>query len=679
MLGVLLTILFAFGAEGVGSVVLKRWTAGLDPALVVGVNGIGGLAIMGLLTLPIALLPGGTQWGVIVAGAVALAGWYPLIRYFPRFKQPSGLSMLFPLAALLTLACSAVGVLAPSDSLDWDTLAYHLAAPKIWLHDGQLHYISFIHQSNFPLTVDGLYIWGLAWGGQAGAKAFSLMFAAYGTMALFGFGRSRFGQVGGWWSMLAYLSIPMVAWEAGTGYIDVSNGLFVALGILFAAQFATDTGDQNPLWLSAIFLGFAAGSKYTGLQTIFAVATVLVIAAALSPGLRTPEEKQDITQRRKERQGPGIDLSLVRGALLAALAALAIASPWYVRNVVNTGNPVFPFFYSVFKGRNWDAFSDRIYRNQQQIFGAGRAEETPEHSYTSGGLEPSRIGAAVLGLAYQPGRYADPAPTQGMGLPFVALGAIPLAGLLCWMFSGRMGRFAGVVAGTVLFSLTMWFVLSEQSRYILGLAFALCVLAGGAVSQLKIGKVLAAATVLQLLVGLFVLTRYGDEFSDKLRVVMGTDSPEDYQKQHISFYGPAQDLNEAAKDGRVALYDEVFGFFLDVPYFWANPGHSTQLGYEQMTNANQLVSAFDRLGITYVYINLSETFGHDGKEIARWQQAAGIGQQATPYTGEDRAHRMIDPQDKYKVLLAEAVAAGKLGVVKGYGASGARLIFVVAR
>jgi 4-amino-4-deoxy-L-arabinose transferase-like glycosyltransferase len=569
-------------------------------------------------------------------------------------KTPGGFRAIILLGAVLAALCALVAVLAPSDSLDWDTLAYHLAVPKMWIQDGQMHYVSFIHQSNFPLTVDGLYIWGLDWGGESGAKAFSLCFAIYGAIALFGFARDKYGEAAGWWSLLAYVAIPMVVWEAGTGYIDVSNGLFIGLGILFAASYAMDPADRRNLWLSAIFLGFGAGSKYTGLQTIGVVAVVLIVCS--------------LWARRKQ----GTPVPSIKGTVLMAVVAFAICSPWYLRNVINTGNPVFPFFYSVFGGKNWDAFSDQIYKEQQQTFGAGRAMATPEKPYTSNGLDPTRIGDAILGLAYQPGRYADPSPTSGFGFPFVSLGAVGLGGLLAWLLSGRIGRFESLVAASVLVSLGGWFVLSEQSRYILGLIFPLCVLSGGAVAKLRVGPILAGAAAVQLLAGLFVLTRYQDEFSDKLRVVLGGQTREDYLKRHVGFYEPAQALNQIAQNGKVGLFDEVFGFYLDVPYFWASPGHSTQMGYEQMQSADEFVVALRNLGITHIYINLGQMFGQDKNLMLRWRQAAGL--EGLPKPFEDRADRLKDPRDKYKVLLAEAIANHSLTPVN---ANGSRLIFAV--
>ena len=45
-------------------------------------------------------------------------------------------------------------------------------------------------------------------------------------------------------------------------------------------------------------------------------------------------------------------------ALTAAVAAL-IGSPWYIRNWILAGNPVYPFYYSTFGGKNWSEGLDK--------------------------------------------------------------------------------------------------------------------------------------------------------------------------------------------------------------------------------------------------------------------------------------------------------------------------------
>ena len=654
----LLSLLVALGSGGLGRGLFGRWTRAQDPAARFGLHGLLGLGFLGWITLPLGLLPSGLRWGVYPIGLLALAGLGLLARDRPRGTLPKGPAALGLLALAIAGLIALVGVLAPSDAYDWDSLAYHLAVPKLWLAAGRIEYVSYIHHSNFPFLVDNLYVWGELWGGEAGAKAFSWAYAAYGAFAIFGLARARYGGAAGWWSSVAFATVPMVLWEAGTAYVDVSHALFGGLGIWIAAGMAEGVSllpsPPDPLsktshlergsWvLPALLLGGAVGSKYTALQTLPILIAVSLVFRARPSAL-----------------------------LKMAAVALAIGAPWYVRNVVDTGNPVYPFFYSRLGGRNWDAFQERIYKDQQQTFGAGRPMAEP---YTSGPLEPSRIGSSVLGTAYSPGRYSDPGPTAGQGFPFVSLGAIPVAALLAWLVSGRARRSEGVALAVALVSFGAWFVLSQQARYAFVWCVPLVLLAGGAVARLRFGRAMAGAIALQGLLSIFVATRFGDAFPAKLRVVLGGETAEAYRAKRIAFAQPAAFLNDVAKGGRVGLFDEVFGYLLDVPYFWAGPGHTTEMGYATLRNGDEFAAALERLGITHVYFSTSTAFG-GGPEGERWARAAGLAGPPEPYAGRDRAARMQDERTAYKVFLAEAVAGGRLRLLRAFGS---RLVFEVVR
>lgn len=630
MFGVLVTLLFAVGMVGVGRFLIGRWSQDLDPAAELGVAGLIGLGAAGLLTLFVGLIPGGLGWGVIVMGALWVFGIALLAknRIYQRFvpKLPEGNWRLAPLVLGVCGLFSLIGVLAPSDMLDWDSLAYHLAVPKLWLNAGHIYFIPSLHQSNFPDSIDALYVWGLTWGGQQGAKAFSLAILVFGLAAIFGLARARYGEKTAWWSALAFGTIPLVVWESGTAYIDVANGLFSGLGILFAASYVADRKSRD-LWLCAATLGFAVGSKYTGLQTVFVVGVCLTIAGFLCP----PKNVDGL-----------------KGAVLVGLVAVAIASPWYVKNVVNTGNPVYPFFSEKLGGRDWDQRRADIYRNEQQSFGVGRTEK---------GRDPMAIGHAVLGLAYQPGRYVNPQQTVGLGTPLGAVGMVALATLVLWAFSGKLGRFEGSSLAAVGLTFGMWFFLSQQSRYALALAVPLSVLTSGAIARLRLGPVLAVLIGLEAVItGYLVDTQ---RVTAQLQVVLGRVTDDQYQTASISFFEASKSINALPKQSKVALYDEVFGFLLDVPYMWANPGHGTLIPYDSMQNADDYVREMKKLGFTHVYINTSRLV-KDKVFVSHWLASMGLPSEDKPLTDDDRKGLLDNFEVKWEVLLADAVAQGKL-------------------
>jgi hypothetical protein len=104
--------------------------------------------------------------------------------------------------------------------------------------------------------------------------------------------------------------------------------LFALLSFLSWERWRDDGGR---IWLaiSGVFAGFSAGTKYHG----------LLIAALL--GTMT---LWDCVRRRRGAAPVGIFLA----------TSAAVSSPWYVRNFLATGNPVFPFFSRIF---GWSPYS----------------------------------------------------------------------------------------------------------------------------------------------------------------------------------------------------------------------------------------------------------------------------------------------------------------------------------
>lgn len=625
MLGFLITALFSLGVCGWGQAVAGRRLASLDPALAWGLRGLIGLGVVGWISLPIGLAPGGVRWGLGVVAALAISGYSLLFASRKTISSPIQLPKGWPLLALglatLALLFSLVGVLGPSDTLDWDSLAYHLAVPKLWIQAGQIEFVPTIHHSNFPFLVDNLFLWGLQWGGEAGAKAFVWAYSFWGGLAMFGFARGRYGPTAGWIALAAFWAIPSVLWESGTAYIDAAHGTWSALGVLFAAAWIAEESNKDALWLSGLCLGFAASSKYTGLQVALAVGIVLAIWC--------------LARRQPKR-------AFASGSLLP-LAALALASPWLIRNAATTGNPVYPFFYSVFGGENWDGRRSAIYEAEQKSFGKT-------------GASPLELPHAILGLAYQPGRYVNPAQTEGGGFPFGALGVVPLIALLGWPLSGRTSSFEGGVLAAVFVCFLFWFFLSQQSRYALNMGLPLTLLAAGGVVRLRAGPLLAGAISLQALYSLWLMKTV--TVDPKLPVVLGNHSAEDYRKSTVALAAASPKINELAQESKVALYDEVFGFLLDVPYFWANPGHSTWIPYDEMRSGQDLARWMGENNVGFAYYSFALKPQSD---VQAWLATAGLaGPETQGYSDEEIQGLLDNFELRWKALLADAVRTGAL-------------------
>ncbi|MCX7798795.1 MAG: hypothetical protein N2109_00450 [Fimbriimonadales bacterium] len=627
MLGWVAVFATIFGAPGLLLPAIRRSAGSMDPAARIGVAGLASLGLLGTLTLFLGFGPvqlSAWRYAIPTWGLVGLWLWWRT-EGWPRF-HPLGGSGLGLLAPGVTLLLALVGALAPSSSLDWDSLSYHLAVPKLWLEAGRIERIPFIHHSNFPFAVDNLFLWGLAWAGESGAKMFSVGLLAYGLLAVFGLARELAGQQAAWWSLALFCGIPLVVWQGGTAYIDVAHGLFAGLGALLLVQGALGEGRRERSVWGGLLLGLAAGSKYTGLQ--FLVAAVLVAGVWLWAS-RMP----------------------MRRLAAPVAVALAVCGPWYVRNVFWSGNPVFPFFYEQLGGSGWDSRRAEIYRREQQTFGVG---------WKDGNLDKLAFGHAVLGLAYQPGRYVNPGQSEGRGFPIGSVGVALVAALVAGSLVALRGPAPWpALLAFVWLSLLEWFLLSQQSRYILALAAPIALLGGWLVSA-------SGASVLNVVLRLIVAGQAAFSFvltylfvaSTQIPVVLGAVSRQDYLAATVPFARPARDINEVVGQGKVALYDEVFGFLLDVPYVWANPGHSTLIPYDELRDGGEFVEALRRMGFTHVYAN----FAYNPTLRARAAEAL----RGFRIPRDDEAFNNWEL--KWSELLLEAIAEGRLVAVKTYGA-----------
>lgn len=634
MIGLLVTFAISICLAGLGQWAFAKPLAELDPRARMGLGGILGLGMLGLITFPIGLIPGGFKWGIGVVGLLALLGvfgWTKVRGGFKLFgRKPEGLELLGIVAVAALMAIPLLGVLSPSTAQDWDSIAYHLAVPKMWLQAGQIEFISFIHHSNFPFVVDNLFVWGLVWGGQAGAKAFSWMFLVFGALALFGLARGRFGVTAGLIAALLFVATPVIVWEAGTAYIDVAHGLFAGLGAWFLLG-----PDRAGRWvLGGCLLGLAVGSKYTGLQTLAAVAVFLPFVS--------------------------LGADRIRLTALPILLSLVIGGGWYVRNAVNTGNPVYPFFFEQLGGKNWNQKMADIYREEQKTFGVPGAAAIP---------------SAIAGLAYQPGRYINPmpklevtdkGPIGAQGDPKGALGFAVVMGLfLVGAFARRFQ--VGAVFGFLALSLLMWAVLSQQSRYIISLIPPLAIIVGGiAASKELAGKLMAGAVTAQAALTLWVAQ--GTLLTPaRMQAALGAVPEDTYLTRNVPIYGIGKLLDADPEVKKVALFDEVFGFYLNKPYYWATYGHSTEIGYEAIDSAESMVEAFHRMGFTHLYVNLRM---QDPNFVGPFVASLGLtatdqGWQAITPVPLDPA--LADPmkqnvQLKWKPYLAEAVERGLISV-----------------
>ncbi len=492
-----------------------------------------------------------------------------------RGGVPRGVGVLgIVLAAAIVTAL--FGTLVPPSSVEWDSLSYHLAAPKLFLKHGGIHYIPYDHHTSFPLTVEMLYTVGLMLKSTTIAKLFHLMMLVVACTAMVGLGRRFLPDVrlAGWLGAGAFATVPLVNYEAGIAYVDVALSCYGLLAIYALAAWWRD-GSRGWLILAGVLAGLAMAIKYTGGLVFLLLLAAVVLRAARA--------------------------RLWRPLVVYAFTAAAVASPWYVRNIVYTRNPVYPFLYQVFDGRYWGPWQAEHYRYLQvHDFGIPDA--------TGGGRrDPGALVASPYYLLTRPDYYFDKGSHPERTWPQSIVGPVFLLFLPIIVLLRRVPPLVWCLLGVVFALWLSWFYLMQHSRYLIAALAPASVCAGYAAGRLLearlsllrwVSGVALAATFAALTgVNAWIAASYG-------QVAFGGVSREQYLAETLSPYRAFAFINEwLPKDAKVALYGEPRAYYLDREYLWADQEHSTVIDYERMASPADLLRRYLQLGVTHVLIN----------------------------------------------------------------------------
>ena len=335
-----------------------------------------GLGVAGALTRPVAI---GLAILLAMLGGARL--WLDVRACKAAAESNGRVSWLWllvcPFLAIALLAASIPpGVLWQEEANGYDVLEYHLAVPKTFHEAGRIAFLPNNVYGNFPLNSEMLSLFMMTLHGDAIEAAFMAASVNVGLAALFAaaawlIGRRYSPQAGVVAGVLA-ASVPWITYLAGIAYVEVG---MLAMGLCALA--ALLRAESRPL-LAGLLAGLACGFKYTAVPLIaIPLAGLALIAPPPTPG------------RWRTR---------LRGVALYTLGAAIAFCPWLIRNVVNTGNPVFPLAYRVFGARagTWDAELEARWQHAHGSAAAERADAPMWQRAISRTIADWRLGAPLL-------------------------------------------------------------------------------------------------------------------------------------------------------------------------------------------------------------------------------------------------------------------------------------------
>ncbi|RPJ14531.1 MAG: phospholipid carrier-dependent glycosyltransferase, partial [Deltaproteobacteria bacterium] len=254
------------------------------------------------------------------------------------------------LIAALSVFVTGIIVLASVPPVDRDALTHHLAVPTLYLKYGGLVEIPWVPFSYFPMNLDLIYLIPLYFGNDIIPKYIHFAFALLTGYLIFGYLKQRTGKnLYGLLGALLFISLPVVVKLSITVYVDLGLIFFSTAALLYILKWAANGYSARHLILSGVFCGLALGTKYNGLVTFFLLACLVPVLYVRGEGVALPPRKRPGGPPNGPQQNGGrAALKAVASGVVFIVVALAVFSPWMVRNFIWTRNPVYPLYSSVF-------------------------------------------------------------------------------------------------------------------------------------------------------------------------------------------------------------------------------------------------------------------------------------------------------------------------------------------
>ena len=322
-----------------------------------------GLSALSLLTL-VCGLAGALDRRVVVGVPVVVLlielVWWWRLRGTGERREPAaveGTVARIPTAAKWCLGFVAVLFLffqftgAALPSIDFDVKEYHLQGPREFFEQGRITRLPHNVYTSFPFLTEMLSLAGMVvaddwWWGALVGKTVLAAFAPLTALVLFAAGRRWWSSTAGLAAALIYLTIPWTTRVSMIAYTEGGLCFFLAATLLAVALAMERIPTGQSLTSSWLLAGLLAGSgmacKYTGLvQVVIPAAAALAISIALA------------NRAQREKAANAVGVSLVRCLLVFGVGVALTVGPWLLKNVVETGNPVYPLGYTVFGGEDW--------------------------------------------------------------------------------------------------------------------------------------------------------------------------------------------------------------------------------------------------------------------------------------------------------------------------------------
>lgn len=509
------------------------------------------------------------------------------------------------LTMTLFVMAMALGAMLPS--VDFDVKEYHIQGPKEWFMDGAIEMLPHNVYTSFPFLTEMFHLLGMELSsdwylGALAGKLVLMTFAPLTGLAVFAAADRLFDRRAAWAAMLIHLSTP---WTYRISIIAYAEGglTFFLMATVLAVIIHVQSQQEKVERDSGVHVGPPLAGRLTALIGLLAGSAM----ACKYPGLLSvvfPAAAILLLLEWKSQQVAPLARRAMKRLLIFGIGCGVTIGPWLLKNLYETGNPVYPLMNSLFHGIDWTPILEANWKHAH----------SPSHyqpfdllvkfydvTLKSDWLSPLMFSLAPLAFLTRRNRRFILGLWLYVGFLFLSW----------WGLTHRLDRFwiplIPIVA--VLAGAGVWWTTHQLWRYAAGLFVALCVL-------FNLGFITTVNCGLNTWLGDLTEIRDNAEFtSEPVAYLNRMRLPTDAK---VLFVGEAQVF-----DVRVPLvYNTVF----DISIFeqWCSASEpDVPVADQKMKSAEEIRERLRSEGITHILVNW--------QEILRYRTTYGISEFLTPW------------------------------------------------
>ncbi len=457
---------------------------------------------------------------------------------------------------LFLIVIAGLQALAPS--LKWDSLVYHLQLPRRYLEMGKIDHVGDILFAGFPQLAEMMFTWAMSL--QAGTTAATLgcVVGVIAALGVGGFAERLVGKEFRWIAPAILLSGASISRGLSWAYVDLWVFFFGLATIILLDHYGR-TKEITWVGFAAVFTGFAFSTKYTaGMMIPIGIIYLFVVYLQERKSVR-PMDKQIPSGERllssKKQSGSFSWNTLLKPILLFVCISLVITVPWFAKNFITTGNPLYPFFFG---GRDMIELHLTFYQY-----------ESYERTLLDHLLLPFE--STIFGIQGGPIFNTSISPLFLALIPGVILGwgsfkgekrksitRLATMGLATWFFWGLASHISSALTITRHYFLIL-------SALVLLASFGL-----ESTWRIKLRSIHIGWIVRFLVIFVFVLTMITEVLNfakmDPIRVLSGIQTQEEYLTEQLGWFEPVmQAMNSLPEGSNVAMFWEPRSYYCEVP------------------------------------------------------------------------------------------------------------------